>query len=144
MRCLIRYYDSIKPLVIQVVASHRGLVAGLLQAICHIELVSKSLTEAENHYSSSEGEMLGIVFGLERFHQYVYGWHVEVHTGHKLLDSIYTKQLFGDSPGLARMLLRIQQYDVNIRNISGSDVKLADALSRVNPCDTRHIRGLDV
>ena len=95
-------------------------------------------------YSNIEREMLGIVFGLERFHQCVYGWHVEVHTDHKPLESIYTKHLFAVAPRLARMLLRIQQYDVSIKYVPGSYLKLADALSRVNPCNTEPIRGLDL
>ena len=88
--------------------------------------------------------MLGIVFGLERFHQYVYGRHVEVHTDHKPRESIYIKHLFAAPPRLARMLLRIQQYHVSIKYVPGSDVKLADALSRVNPCNTGPIRCLDL
>ena len=39
---------------------------------------------------------------------------------------------------------RIQQYDVSIKYMPGSDVKLADALSRVNPCNTGHIRGFNL
>ena len=42
------------------------------------------------------------------------------------------------------MLLRIQKYDVNIKYVPGSDVKLTDALSRVKPCNTGRIRGLDL
>ena len=42
------------------------------------------------------------------------------------------------------MLLSIQQYDVSIKYVPGSDVKLADALSRVNPCNTGPIRGIDL
>ena len=129
---VLRYYDSTKPLVVQVDASQRGLGAALLQANGPITFASKSLTETESRYSNIEREMLGIVFGLERFHQYVYGRHVEVHTDHKPLESIYTKHLFAAPPRLARMLLRIQQYDVSIKYVPGSDVKLADALSRVN------------
>ena len=40
------------------------------------------------------------------------------------------------------MILRIQQYDVSIKYVPGSDVKLADALSRLNPCNTVPIRCL--
>ena len=139
---VLRYYDSTKPLVIQVYASQRGLRAALLQANGPIAFVSKSLTETESRYSNIEREKLGIVFGLERFHQYVYGRHVEVHMDHKPLDFIYTKHLFAAPPGLVRMLLRIQQYDVSIRYVPRNDVKLADALSMVNPCNTGPIRGL--
>ena len=141
---MLRYYDSTKPLVIQVDTSQRGLGAALLQANGPIAFASKSLTETESRYSNIEREMLGIVFGLERFHQYVYGRHVEVHPDHKPLESIYTKHLFAAPPRFARMLLRIQQYDVSIKYVPGSDVKLADALSRVNPCNTGPIRGLDL
>ena len=101
---------------------------------------SKSLTEAESRYSNTEREMLSIVFGLERFHQYVYGRHVEVNTDHKPLESIYTKHLVAAPPSLARMISRLQQYDVSIKYVPGSDVKL----SRVNPCNTGPIRGLDL
>ena len=115
-----------------------------MQANGPIAFASKSLTETEIRYSNIEREMLGIVFGLERFRQYVYGRHVEVHTDHKPVESVYTKHLFAAPPRLARMLLRIQQYDVSIKYVTGSDVKLADALSRVNQCNTGPIRCLDL
>ena len=62
---VLRYYDSTKPLVIQVDASQRGLGAALLQANGPIAFASKSLTETESRYSNIDREMLGIVFGLE-------------------------------------------------------------------------------
>ena len=141
---VLRYYDSTKPLVIQVDASQRGLGAALLQANGPIAFASKSLAETESRYSNIEREMLGIGFGLVRFHQYIYGRHVEVHTDHKPLESIYTKHLFAAPPRLAHMLLRIKQFDVSIKYVPGSDVKLADTLSRANPCNTGGIRGLDL
>ena len=112
---VLRYYDCTKPLVIQVGVLQRGLGTALLQANDPIAFANKSLTETESRYSNIEREMLGIMFGLERFHQCVYGRHVEVHTDHKPLESIYTKHLFAAPPRLARMLLRIQQYDVSIK-----------------------------
>ena len=106
---VLRYYDSTKPPVIQVGASQRGLGAALLQANVPIELASKPLTETENRNSNIEREMLGIVFGLEIFHQYVYGQHAEVHTDH---ESIYTKHLVATPPRSARMLLGIQHVSI--------------------------------
>ena len=141
---VLRYYYSTNPLVIQVDGLPRGSRAALLQANDLIAFASKSLTETESRYANIERVKLGIVFGLERVHQYVYGRHVEVHTDHKPLESIYTKHLFAAPPRLARILLRIQQYDVSIKYVPCSDVKLADALSRVSPCNTGPIRGLDL
>ena len=69
---------------------------------------------------------------------------MEVHTEHKPLDSIYTEHFFAAPPKLARMLHRIQQYDVSIKYVPGSDVKRADTLSMVNPCNTGPIPVLDL
>ena len=60
------------PLVIQVDVSQRGLGAALLQANGPSAFASKSMTETESRYSDIERDMLGIVCGLERFHQYIY------------------------------------------------------------------------
>ena len=90
---VLRYYDNTKPLILQVDASQRGLGAALLQDGGPIAFASKSLTETEGRYTNIEREMLGIVFGLERFHQYVYGRHVDVHTDHKPLEAISGKHL---------------------------------------------------
>ena len=44
----------------------------------------------------------------------------------------------------SRRLTRIQQCEINTKYVPGSDVKLADALSRVNPCNIEPILGLDL
>ena len=138
MRC----FDTMtKPLVIQFVASQGGLWAAPLKANGRIAFTSMSLTETESPYTNIECKMLAIVFGLARFHQYVYGRHVEVHTDHKPLESIYTKHIFAAPHS---MLLRIQQYDVSMKYVPGGGVKLADALPRGNPCNTGHIRCLEL
>ncbi len=38
-----------------------------------IAYVSKSLSDAEKNYSQLDREALAIVFGLKKFHQYIYG-----------------------------------------------------------------------
>ena len=136
---VLRYCDNTNPLKIQVDASQRGLGAALLQDSDPIAFASKSLTETEGRYTNIEREIFGIVFGLERFHQYVYGRHIDVHTDHKPLKAISGKHLVNASPKLARILLQIRQYDTTIKYMPGRDIPLADALSRVNPCNTGHI-----
>ena len=88
--------------------------------------------------------MLGIVHGLEKFHYYAYGRHVTVETDHKPLEAIFKKHLSSAPPRIARMMLRIQKYDVDIKYVPGKDIPLADALSRLNPCTADTIQGLDV
>ena len=111
MRC----FDTTTSLVVQVDASVRSLGDALLHVNDPTAFVSKSLTETESRYSNIELEMLSIVYGLLRFHQYVYGRHMEVHTDNKPLESINNKHLFAAPPRLTRMLFRIQQYEVNIK-----------------------------
>jgi hypothetical protein len=44
-------------------------------------------------YAQIEKEMLAVVFGLERFHQYTYGRSVNVDSDHKPLESRVKKSL---------------------------------------------------
>lgn len=141
---VLKYFDSSKPVTIQVDASLRGLGAVLLQESGPVAYASKALSETEERYSNIEREMLGLVFGLERFHYYAYGRPVNVETDHKPLEAIASKNLVRAPPRIARMLLRIQKYDVKIKYVPGRDIPMADALSRVNPLKGDHIKGLDI
>ncbi|XP_048587408.1 uncharacterized protein K02A2.6-like [Nematostella vectensis] len=140
----LQYFDGRKPVTIQVDASSRGLGATLLQEKGPVEYRSKLLTETEQRYSNIEREMLAVVHGLEKFHYYVYGRHVTVQSDHKPLEAIFKKHIFSAPSRIARMMLRIQKYDVNIKYIPGKEIPLADALSRLNPCPADTIPDLDV
>ncbi len=141
---VLRYFDNAKPVTIQVDASLKGLGAALLQDNGPIEYASKSLSDAETRYSNIEREMLGVLFGLERFHYYAYGRPVTVETDHKPLEAIFKKHLDKAPPRISRMLLRIQKYDVTITYVPGKDISLADALSRINPRPGKEIKDLNI
>jgi hypothetical protein len=140
----LQYYDSQKPLTLQVDASLQGIGAALIQDKGPVAFASKAMTDTEQRYSNIEREMLAIVFGLERFHHYVYGRKVRVETDHKPLEAIVKKNLHNAPPRIARMLLRILCYDIEVVYVPGPDVPLADALSRIDPCKTGAIPGLDI
>ena len=55
---------------------------------------SRSLTFAEKHYAQIEKELLAIVYGCTKFHQYVYGKRARVQTDHKPLEVLFRKPLF--------------------------------------------------
>jgi len=140
----LQFYDSTKPLTLQVDASTRGLGAALLQEKGPVAFASKALSETEYRYSNIEREMLGIVFGLERFHHYVFGRNVLVETDHKPLESIVQKNLHVAPPRLARMLLCVQRYHITVKYVPGKQMPLADALSRITPCPASATEGLDI
>ena len=109
-----------------------------------VAFASKSLTDTESNYCNIEQEMLGIVFGLERFHHYAYGRHVIIETDHKPLESITRKNLTNAlTPRLMRMLLRIQKYDFTVVYVPGKDIPVADGLSHL-PVHGDEIRDIDV
>ena len=95
-------------------------------------------------YSNIEREMLAVLFGLEKFHYYVYGRPVVVYTDHKPLEAIFKKHLASAPPRISRMMLRIQKYDVQIKYVPGKNVPVADALSRVSYCSGDTVPGLDI
>ena len=73
MDMTLQYFDTHKPVIIQVDASQKGLGAALLQDGCPVTFASKALTPTEQHYANIECEMLACVFGAEQFHTYVFG-----------------------------------------------------------------------
>lgn len=51
------------------------------------------MTDTEKGYAQIEKELLAVVFGCIRFHQYIYGKKVTVESDHKPLVSIFNKPL---------------------------------------------------
>ena len=88
------------------------------------------MTATQERYTQIEKELLAVVFACERFHQYIYGKLVVVHSDHKPLESIMKKPLSTAPARLQRMLLRLQKYDINLIYKPGKDLKIADTLSR--------------
>ena len=68
----------------------------------------------ERDTSRDEKETLAVVFGCEKFRQYVYGRTVEVETDHKLLQPIFNKPLHQTPARLQRLLLQPQMYDLRM------------------------------
>ena len=67
---------------------------------------------------------------MEHNHQHVYVRKVILWTYHKLLVSILQKPLVSVFKRLQHLLLRLQQYDCEIRYKPGKETLLADTLSR--------------
>ena len=102
------------------------------------------LTPAETRYANTEREMLAVVYGCERFHNYVFGHKFSVQFNHKPLAEIHLKHLNAAPPRLHQMLTRLQQYDTKIVYTPGKDVPIAGALSRLSQEDQYDIDDLDI
>jgi len=133
---VLAYFDQSKACTVQSDASKKGLGAVLIQDGKPVIYASRTLTETEQRYSNIERELLSVVFALERFHHYVYGYTATVQTDHRPLVIVWKKSIVSNSPRLQRLLLRLSHYDVSIEYVKGKDTVVADALSRVSPQPT--------
>ena len=50
-----------------------------------VAFASPTLTKSERNYSQIEKEFVGIIFGVRKFHKYLYGCTFHLYTDHKLL-----------------------------------------------------------
>ena len=111
---MLTYFNEKVTLEGQGDASDKRLGFVLLQDSKPVTYSNRALTDAETRYSQIEKDLLAHVFGLERNHQYAYGRKVILWTDHKPLVSITRKPLASAPKRLQRLLLRLQQYDVEI------------------------------
>ena len=101
----LRYFNTKKPVTIQVDASGKGLGATLIQNDGPVTFASKALTPTEQRYANNERELLACVFGAECFRTYVFGRHFTIESDHKSLEQISMKNLADAPVCLQRMLL---------------------------------------
>lgn len=127
---VLKFFDPKEEVEIQCDASDRGLGACLMQGGQPVAYASRSMTATEVNYAQIEKEMLAILFAVERFEQCVYGRPVKIQTDHKPLESIFRKSLLSAPKRLQRMLLRLQKFDLEVSYKKGSEMYLADTLSR--------------
>ena len=114
-------------------SSQNGLLGFvLMQEGQPVTYASRALIQAEQRYSQLEKELLAQFFGLEHNHHYTLGRRVPLWTDHKPLVSIYKKPLVSAPKRLQRLLLRLQQYDVDLKYKPGSEMYVADAISKAS------------
>lgn len=129
----LKYFDPNSPITIQTDASDYALGCVLLQEEKPVYYASRSLTKAEINYAPIEKEALGILFSVNKFHQYIYGKKITVITDHKPLEIIHKKPILRAPKRLQRILMYLQEYDLIIKWQPGRQMLIADQLSRAIP-----------
>ena len=130
------YFNTSAETTLQMDASKKGLGACLIQngkVVCY---ACRALTKTEQNYQNLEREALGTIWGMEKFHYFLYGKEFTLETDQKPLVSIYKKHMFDISPRVQRLIVRSFPYQpFNVIYKKGKDIPVADALSRVTPMD---------
>ncbi|GKB02497.1 reverse transcriptase domain-containing protein, partial [Tanacetum coccineum] len=97
-----------------------------------IHYASKTMTDAQAHYTTTEKELLAVVYAFEKFQPYLVLSKTIVYTDHSALKYLLAKQ--DAKPRLLRWILLLQEFDVIIQDKKGAENLAADHLSRLeNP-----------
>eukprot|EP00745_Piridium_sociabile_P016607 TRINITY_DN2466_c0_g1_i7.p1 TRINITY_DN2466_c0_g1~~TRINITY_DN2466_c0_g1_i7.p1 ORF type:complete len:1403 (+),score=222.61 TRINITY_DN2466_c0_g1_i7:99-4307(+) len=122
-----------KPYTLRTDASDIGVGVMLLQdhgeGLQPVACASKKLSPAERNYPIIEKECLALVWGVQRFEQYLYGVEFTVQTDHSPLQ--YLDRVKSTSGRLTRWALQLQSFRFVVDVIPGRENLGADYLSRL-------------
>nr|GEZ16632.1 reverse transcriptase domain-containing protein [Tanacetum cinerariifolium] len=97
-----------------------------------IHYASKTMTDAQAHHTTTEKELLAVVYAFEKFRPYLVLYKTIVYTDHSTLKYLLAKQ--DAKPRLLWWILLLKEFDVIIRDKKGAENLTADHLSRLeNP-----------
>nr|GEX55606.1 DNA-directed DNA polymerase [Tanacetum cinerariifolium] len=92
-----------------------------------IHYASKTMTEAESNYTTTEKEMLAVVYAFEKFRSYLIMNKSIVYTDHSALKYLFAKK--DAKARLLRWILLLQEFDFKVVDTKGAENYAADHLS---------------
>ena len=75
---------------------------------------SKMLSDTEMNYPNTDTELLGVDHKVEKFSNFTTGCKTIIHTDHRYLLALFQKNIMNAPPRLARLLLRVSHYDLEL------------------------------
>ena len=98
---------------------------------------SRTLNSAQMNYSTTEKELLAVVFALNKFRAYLIGSPITIFTDHAALKYLLSKK--DAKARLIRWILLLQEFDLTIKDKKGVENVVADHLSRLEFNDSAAI-----
>ena len=99
------YFNPKSAITLQTGASKKGIGAVILQNSKPVMFASRALTGSERNYQNLERECLVTIWGMEKFHYFLYGKEFTLETNQKPLVSIYRKHMVEISPRIQRLVV---------------------------------------
>ena len=88
---------------------------------------SKTLNEAQRNYTTTEKELLAVVYALDKFQAYLVGSDMVIFANHSALKYLLTKQ--NAKARLIRWVLLLQEFNLQIKDKKGVENVMAYHLS---------------
>ncbi|XP_054816843.1 uncharacterized protein LOC129316439, partial [Prosopis cineraria] len=95
-----------------------------------IYYASRILDDAQENYTTTEKELLVVVFAFTKFRSYLVGTKVTVYTDHSALKYLFSKK--ESKARLIQWVLLLQEFDLKIIDRKGAENQVADHLSRLS------------
>nr|GEY26669.1 reverse transcriptase domain-containing protein [Tanacetum cinerariifolium] len=97
-----------------------------------IHYASKTMNHAKTNYTTTEKEMLAVVYAFEKFRSYLIMNKSIVYTDHSALKYLFAKK--DEKARLLRWILLLQEFNFKVIDTRGTENYAADHLSRLeNP-----------
>ena len=96
----------------------------------------KTLNEAQRNYTTTEKELLVVVYALDKFRAYLVGSDIVIFTDHSTLKYLLTKQ--NAKARLIQWVLLLQEFNLQIKDKKGVENVVADHLSRLTIAHDTH------
>ena len=128
-------YDINKPLVLSADASPSGVSAVVSHSMDNgserpIMFALRTLNQAKQNYAQLDRKGLAVIFRVKRFHQYIFGHNVEIHTNQKQLIGLLRR----DRPHLQMASSRVIRWGVLIADRYSYSLRYKPRRSQDN-CD---------
>ena len=101
-----------------------------------IYYASKILNEAQRNYTTTEKELLAVVFALDKFRAYLVGSFIVVFIDHSALKYLLTKQ--DAQARLIRWIILLQEFHLQIKDKKRVENVVVDHLSRLAIAHNSH------
>lgn len=93
-----------------------------------IAYASRALRDAETRYTTTEQELLAVIWALKKWNIFLYGQNILIKTDHKALTFATGCLLVNDR--MTRWILTLQNYKITWEHIPGRTNQVPDTLSR--------------
>ncbi|KAJ0759149.1 putative nucleotidyltransferase, Ribonuclease H [Helianthus annuus] len=107
----------------------------------HFHLIyyaSKTLNDAQENYTTTEKELLAVVFAFDKFRSYLVLSKTTVFTDHSALRFLFQKK--DAKSRLIRWILLLSEFDIEIKDKKGAENVAADHLSRLEDPKREEVR----